>query len=239
MRAEGVRKMHKQGLRFANRRYYTRGHALLSFIGSGEDLEVRVDPADLSRVYVWRQEPIEFIGIAECLDEMAPADKAALTCEGGAKQRKHFAAERRSLKRLGGQRDALTGAMEVLGHNFARNHSGKVVPLGQTTIVPHSTPALDAAARAARSERYLPPPPTEAEIAAQAAFEAEAAQPIPIPDTLEQRFDRAIRLERRLAAGETVGHAEVGWLEIYQRTPEYQSQREMLEEFGDQLLLTA
>ncbi|MCW8842345.1 MAG: Mu transposase C-terminal domain-containing protein, partial [Rhodobacteraceae bacterium] len=59
---------------------------------------------------------------------------------------------------------------------------------------------------------------------------AEAAKPA--EDTPEDRYMRALDLERRSEAGERLGEAEVRWLGRYQQTPEYRGQRRMMESFG-------
>ena len=47
------------------------------------------------------------------------------------------------------------------------------------------------------------------------------------------RFQAALEIERRQAAGQPIGEAESQWLRGYQTTGEYRGQRRMYEDVGD------
>ncbi|HEY3918832.1 MAG TPA: Mu transposase C-terminal domain-containing protein [Stellaceae bacterium] len=76
------------------------------------------------------------------------------------------------------------------------------------------------------------------EIEAEIAAELEAPPPAPLdPDQeKDQRFRRALDLERQAAAGEGLAETDAAWLARYVNTPEYRTRKLMLESFGDSFL---
>ena len=236
MRVEGTRMMGKKGLRYKNRFFYAKDHSLVAPADRNEPLEIRIDPDDPNRLYVWSTETLEFIGVAEATDEMPPEELAALACEGRAKQIKGLSAERAALKKLGGQADALTGLMTQLGDSFQRNRSGKVVampPQAPPQLVTHTSPELEAAGRAMRARDKAPRELTAAETATQAAIVVELSAPQRARETPDERFARAIGLEALIAAGESVDPTQAHWFAGYQNGAEYRARARMAEDFKD------
>lgn len=67
----------------------------------------------------------------------------------------------------------------------------------------------------------------------KAKREAEVSE---IEEPIE-RFKKALEIERRSAAGQSVGKAEMDWLHGYQQLGEYRGQCRMYENFGDTMFL--
>ncbi len=237
IRATGTRVMGKKGLRCNHRYYYD--HALIG--REGEELEVRIDPAEPSRAFIWQADPLAFVCVAACLDDMAPADRARVATEGRAKQTRHYSAKTRAVKAAAGRRDHLADAVAAIGFDMVRNRAGhlRLVEPAPVLDVAHSSPGLVAAGRAVRAlEPPRPRESTPAELELVARIEAEMAAPTPVPEQPEERFARALALERRLAREDAVTAEERRWLAGYQRSAEYRGYRLMHDDFGDQMLAT-
>tara|TARA_R110002072_G_scaffold302699_1_gene487409 strand:+ start:3011 stop:5185 length:2175 start_codon:yes stop_codon:yes gene_type:complete len=59
---------------------------------------------------------------------------------------------------------------------------------------------------------------------------------VSLPESPKQRFERAWKLEKQIDADAQVDQGDALWLGQYQATPEYRSQRQMFENFGESYL---
>ncbi len=235
-RVEGTRIPGKKGLRVRNRHYWSR--ELHPFLETREELEVRLDPDRPETVSVWRQDPLEFVGVAECLEMMTNERQAEIANAERAHQHKTLMDGRAGVRAGGSDTDRLTTGLLSIADQVKRNRRLTVVPT-ETRDVTHTSPELAAAGRAVRA---LAAPraaeSTPAEVALVARIEAEMAAPTPVPEAAEDRFARALALERRLAGDGAVTAEERQWLAGYQRGAEYRGHRRLYEDFGDQMLTT-
>jgi transposase InsO family protein len=100
----------------------------------------------------------------------------------------------------------------------------------------HTTPALQSAAEAAAKPNYEPKEFTKEQAELHTAIVADfdrARQGIPaapLPETADQRYARALSLERLEREGTTLSEKEKRWLTNYQNLPEYLARKDI---FGD------
>ncbi|WP_205602479.1 DDE-type integrase/transposase/recombinase [Chelativorans alearense] len=227
----GIRTVTKTGVRIDS------AHYLPDAVMPGTMVFCRMDPADLGRALLFEPDGETFLGEAVC-PELAGLDPVETISRVKAAQKAHVDGRikdiRREMRKIGPR--AVADAMR----NQADRRAGTLVAFPGRSEG-HDTPALSAAADAAR-----PTAPGElGERAAQvhrelqaealpAAPEAEASAPVVarLPETREQRFRRALKLEDRRAMGERLADEELLWLGGYQAGSEYRAMKAMLEEFG-------
>lgn len=213
VRTAGERYVRKKGLRVANRYYWS--SALLDYVGTEERLEIRIDPADERKAYVYRIDPLAFVAAAECLDTMTPAALEALSTAEGRRQRR-WLAEQRNEVRSGGRQIASEELARMVIDDAARRHAN-VVSL-PAAAVPHRTPALDVAGDAGRAGEVVPIRPAELPPELQAEHEAlkrRLAQPAKRIELLSDEdawFKRAEALERASADGTQLLAQDADWL---------------------------
>ena len=95
-------------------------------------------------------------------------------------------------------------------------------------IETYSTPALQAASEAGAD--HVPAPTKK--------IEAVAAPKVHrLQETKQQRFRRAMALERDLTNGLTLGDDDALWLGGYRNSAEYAAMKHMVEEFGEDAAL--
>lgn len=226
---KGLRRVTRQGIRVADYHY---GTSILP----GEQVFVRMDPADMGTIYVFSPDGAEFLGEAICpeLAGVAPdafwaavrEAHAEVLREGG----KWMEAERRRIKKGPTFIDRYLRVKKV--------QNGNVVALPRRTEE-HNTPQIAAALEA------IGQAPVRQDTGAlfQAQLIAERASAVPEPtnvhplrteETNRQRFQRALEIERRVSAGELVDAREIGWLEGYRTGSEYRAMRIIHDDFGEQ-----
>ena len=218
MGAEGLRGNTQTGLvKFMGNEYYAPWMGEIA----GKRVIARFDPADLwAGVHIYSAAN-EYLGHAVCRNKSGFFDVA----EGRvlAKARKAYTkavrdqlATHRKLKavELGRDLDAL---------------SLEVMPELQAKVV---RPVFGKQGRALEAA----PPMSAEETRAQAAIVADLGarrvgrQPEEAP---RARFKRAMELERQIAAGDAATPDQQRWLMSYQKTPEYQAERMIFDDFGD------
>lgn len=224
VRTAGERYVRKKGLRVSNRYYWS--PALLDFVGAEERLEVRIDPADESKAYVYRIDPMAFVGVADCLDLMTPTALTALTKAEGRRQRR-WLAEQRNEVRSGGRQIASEELARMVIDDAAARHAN-VVSLPARSE-PHRTPALDVAADAGRAGEVVSikpvelPPELRAEHEALKRRHAQPAQRIELLTDEDGWWNRAKALERTLAEGIDLDPRDADWLAESQQTYWYKA----------------
>lgn len=220
---DGVRTVTKRGVRVDNAHYMTPN------VLPGTRCLVRMDPADLGRIWLFSEDGAEFLGEGIC-PELAGVDPAAALAEAKAQHRALIAettAEiKAAMRRVKADKPALA---EAIARKEALQ-AGKLVAFPKP-VESYSTPALDAASEAVGDA----PAPAAPRIAAVAS-DAPRNEVHRLPETKQQRFRRAQALERDLGLGLTLGDDDAMWLGGYQTTAEYQSLKDAYEDFGEAAL---
>lgn len=230
----GQRKVTKFGIRIDD--FYYSAPDLLP----GWQVFVRQDPLDLGRVKVFRADGAEFICNAICpeLAGLHPATfhkaRRELVAEAMDAAARQVKADMREI----GKRPLVEKALEV-----ARRDVPNVVALPKRQVE-HSTPEIAAALVAMGAPVPAAPDPATLFQAQLISERVPAAQQLPSnihplrsEETNHQRFQRALDIERRLAAGEAVEEREEGWLQGYRTGSEYRAMRMIHDDFGDQVSL--
>jgi len=214
----GIRRVGKKGIALEGT------HFIAAELGPlvGEDVMVRLDPADMGSIWVFATDG-RFVAKA-CCPHRTGIDRAAVAAEAKHRQREAVAAARKELKaaarriRVGEIADELLAA--------GRRRAGQVVALprkGET----HTTPALDAAAVAARADD-APVPAALSEADRRAAAKATGRierRPAAMNDVERARANgvRVDALEEALGRGEAIEDADARWLALYRQSKEYRA----------------
>ena len=218
---DGIRTVSKQGLKIGREHYQT------SAAWPGDDVLVRMDPADLGRALVFSADGETWLGEAIC-PELAGVDPVEVTMRVKAAQKEHMAREtaaiRKEMRKIKPRdfSDALLRQAEKKASNLTYL---------EQPATPYTTPALDAARAAAEGRK-----------SAAADYDPEAVQqslaeivPIPAPRRppqpvrTERDFRYAIDLEEAIAAGRPISPEDAEWLRSYQRHPDYTGARRIYE----------
>ncbi|MGP0103799.1 DDE-type integrase/transposase/recombinase [Rhodoblastus sp.] len=237
---DGIRTTTKKGVRVDNSSYYTPS------ILAGERVLVRMDPADLGRVYCFTPDGVNFLGEGLC-PELAGVDPFKAVAEFKRQQAELLAERtapiRRELRQLKKDKPALA---EAIARREAEA-AGKLIAFPKPTEN-YSTPALAAAAGARApssgpSDHLLPQGEKDAREDLRAAVEADLAPAAPplakvavLPETRQQRFRRALALEADMKSGAPLAAADADWLLGYVLTAEYQGLKTVYDDFGEAAL---
>ncbi|WP_170181915.1 DDE-type integrase/transposase/recombinase [Phreatobacter stygius] len=225
---DGYRTVGKQGLRIDHLFY------LSPELRVGERVFVRLDPADMGRVFVFAEDGETFRAIA-LAPGMAGLDRAAIVAETRASQKRFIDQGTKALRR---EARAIKprDVVEALNRRAAAR-AGTLVEFPKRAEA-HSTPELAAAGSAVRAGRAAVPPSHGEAVPgpAPAADPTPEVTPLRSFETPQIRYRRALGLEARLAAAETLSTEEALWLGGYRQTPEYRSLATLYADFGDQAL---
>jgi putative transposase len=236
--SDGFRTVGKQGIRIDHTHY------VCPSLLVGERVFVRLDPADMGRVFVFDEDGETFRGMAVA-PELAGIDRAGLIAETRAVQRRFIeegTAELRKEARSIKPRDVADAR-----DRQAAKRAGKLVEFPRRADA-HSTPALEAATIALRGRRAPEPRPltadqealmreVEADMAGAPAVPTPSnVAPLRITETPQQRFRRALEITASIEAGTEVETAQALWLGGYRETPEYRSLMAVYADFGEQAL---
>ena len=220
---DGIRTVSKRGIRVDGRHYLTPS------VLPDTRVLVRMDPADLGRAWLFAADGEEFLGEAVC-PELAGIDPAAFTAATRAAHTRILkdgtAAIRAEMKSLTHREVA-----DMILRQGARE-AGVLVEFPRATV-PHTTPAIEAAAEASAPAEVLPFPVTPAVPAAPVPDGVTVLHP---QDTPQLRYRRALTIEAAMAEGREVTAADGFWLGQYQLGAEYRTLRDALEEFGEAAL---
>jgi transposase InsO family protein len=220
---DGLRTVTKTGLRIDG------AHYIGGFMIVGDTVLVRMDPADMGRVYVYTEDGETYLGEA-IAPELAGIDPAKAIAAARAEQKRlideRIADVKRQVRKI--RAKDFAGAI----HRQALLDAGKLIEFPKPTEA-HDTPAL-AAAREAHAETPVQHAPeivalAEALRAEQAAPPANI-KPLRQAETDHQLWNRARSLEARIAAKEFVEPDELLWLGSFREGYVYRS---FLEIYGD------
>ncbi|GAB4182014.1 MAG: hypothetical protein OHK0024_21200 [Thalassobaculales bacterium] len=232
----GGRAVTKKGLKIERAWFWS--HALIPYIGTGERLEVRLDPEDMGRAVVYTAGLQRFVCIAECPERLG-IDRRQLAAEARRLQRDFLRAGSTALRRAARQID-----MAALADRHIGAAAGQLAAPGRPATViafpppsvPHATPALQATAAALQAAVEAPPAPlTDAEQARQARLIQLAARPAPREETPDERFQRWLALRDRRDAGDPLDPADLAWVTGYATTPECRARLRVRAALGRQL----
>ena len=231
---DGIRTTTKRGVRVDNAQYYTPN------ILPGERVLVRMDPADLGRIYLFSPDGVTSLGEGLC-PELAGVDpvKAAIEFKLQQKELQAEAAAplRASLRQVKKDKPRLA---EAIARREAEA-AGKLVAFPKPAET-YSTPALEAAAAALAAPAMPAPDAVRDEVRKAVEADLAGATPAPaakvtaLPETKQQRFRRALALEEDMKAGVPIAAADADWLLGYAGTAEYQGLRAVYDDFGEAAL---
>ncbi len=232
----GLRTVGREGVRVNGHGYITRK------VPAGTQVLVRLDPADMGRVWLFHPDTQELLDEAICpeLSGIDPAQAHAaarkLTDE---MVREQVTAARREAKRIA--RDPRGLIERVTGDAERRTASLAAFPPAQE---PHETDAI------AAIEQVGAPPAGQVR---QDIYERESARllaewraeregnviPMPqaqperdLPDDIA-RFRRALELQRRREQGERLNEEEARWLAAYEASAEYRASLLLAEDYPE------
>lgn len=223
----GTRVIGKKGIRFE-------GHSFDApelFEHVGREAVLKRDEADIGRLYVYVEG--EFIAVAECAELLGISRKERAAASTAA-QKRFLAEKNREHRELKKAVNKNIGRV-VLEHQLEQIQNIETLHRPSVDYTPEG---LRQAGRAA--SRELPPVPEttqqqeddRARLAAEMAAEAQA--PVVESETPERRYQRWMRLDRRVQAGERLEEKERRWHESYQRSNEWRAERTFFEDFGAQ-----
>jgi len=229
---DGIRTVQKTGVRVGGRHYLT------PTVLPDTRVLVRMDPADMGRAWLFAADGEEYLGEAVC-PELAGIDPAAFV-----------AATRKAHAEILRQGTAgIKAAMKSLTHRDVADmllrqgaiDAGVLVEFPRAAV-PHTTPALAAAAEAAAAadgadraidDQVAPAAPPANDVAEPTPSNVQRLRTV---ETAQQRYRRARDLETAMAAGAAVEAEEARWLGGYQLGSEYRGMRAAYEDFGEAAL---
>jgi len=225
---DGIRRVTASGVR-VNGNHYQTGDVM-----PGTDVLVRMDPADMGRIWLFDPEGEAWLGEAVCW-QLAGLDPVSTTRKVKEAQ-KAYEAERladiRKAARKIGPRDVADALLEE-GQERARN----IVTLPTRSKV-HDTPGLSAAADAAGS-RNSDPAPISPDLEARRAARIAQFRPENTPKVTTERpidrFRRALTLEEAVDGGREIDAADAAWLQVYQTQPEYRAHKRTWQTYGREM----
>ena len=226
-KGDGVRTVAKQGIKIGCEYYMT------SAAWPGEEVLVRMDPADLGRAIVFALDGETFLGEAICAP-LAGLDPVTVAMQVKAAQKEHekeaTATIRKEMRKIG-PRDVMEAALRQA------DKRASTVAYFERPATSYSTPALDAAAAAAGHQQ----PPREYSPEEQ---QRAAAPVVQIPTRQQRRptqsdqlgdFQRAVDLEDARAAGKALSEADAAWLRSYQTHPDYKAGMMLFKKAGREM----
>jgi transposase InsO family protein len=190
----------------------------------GQRVQVRLDPDDLGTVWLYTDtDPWEFLGVAENV-ELKGLDRAEVAAKARAIQDAFAKEARAELRRLARQSNVYDLAARMMRGDNAP------APIVEFT---HTTPALEAAARAVAERAGTPRPRrvlpeiSEEQREAHRDFVADFDQPEEREETGAERYDRWLRLKAMHDRGEPIPDEHIHWFNDYPTTGEWRGQRLM------------
>lgn len=224
----GTRTVSKKGIRLDGHLYIS--HELP--LHTGRQVTLRRDEADIGRVYVYDAEHGEFLCIAECPEITGISLQEAATA--AKRFQKRFQAEQHKEYQRFKRHVRENVAEVVLEHRIAESEKITALPHRSES---YSTHGLEQAGRAARASEGPEPAQRDARTKADVeALKSEMAQPAPVRsidrDDGRRKYERWVRLDRRVQAGERLGERDAAFHRSYPQTAEYRSMKGFYEDFG-------
>lgn len=240
---DGLRTVTKSGVRIDG------SHYLCASVLPGEEVFVRMDPADMGRALLFTRDGATYLGEAVC-PQLAGVDPAKAIAEARAEQKRILdenSADLRKRMKAIKPRDMVDAVLRT-----AAKEAGTLVEFPKRANV-YTTPQIEAAKEASAEASTLAPiieqtqaisdsvramqQQVEADLAGQQSHAAQPKiQPLRMQATPQQRFRRALDLQRALARNEDIASADAVWLGAYEQGSEYQSLKGLFDDFGEEAL---
>lgn len=212
---DGIRRVTKSGIRI-NDTFYIGG-----FLNVGDDVLVRMDPADMGRAYAYSADGATYLGEV-IAPELAGIDPVKAVAAVKAAQKQLISERIAQAKKEARNINAIDMAPAIARQ--AAREAGKLAEFPKRSET-HDTPAL-AAARRAADRGDIEPTHSADVIALSAQLRAEQERPSNVEtlhpqETPQLRWQRAQKIERAMQRGEAVDEADLLWLGGYRTGPEY------------------
>lgn len=214
-KGDGTRRVTKQGIKISNEYYMT------SAAWPGDEVFVRMDPADLGRAVVFALDGETFLGEALCAP-LAGLDPVAVAMQVKAAQKLHekeaTTTIRKEMRKIG-PRDVMEAALRQA------NKRAATVTYFERPATPYSTPALQAAAAALGQQqpaREYSAEETQRTAAPVVQIPTRQARRVTPTDQVGE-FQRAVDLEDGLKTGRALSDADAAWLKSYRTHPDYKA----------------
>jgi len=187
----------------------------------GQRVQALLDEADAGVAYVFDEDG-KFIDRAVA-PEIVGVSRAEIAAQRKARQKKVIDAQKAELQRIARETGVRDIVREILEHRA--QEAGRLARLPQASV-PHSTPALEEAARAARVQD-APPLNSEANAAARQQL-LEGPKVHQLQETPRQRWNRWVAVDSALGLGAPVGDADREYHRTYRMTAEWASWRDLM-----------
>jgi len=211
---DGIRQVTKTGLRVGGEHY------MAGWMNVGDRVLVRMDESDLGRVFVFSEDGETYLGDALAPD-LAGLDPIKTIAAVRAEQKRRIDDAMAPVKREA--RKIKSSDIAAALHRQALRDAGTLIEFPKREVE-HTTPAIQAAAAAARGHKPAPEHSPDV-LALQAALLAgetsSIVKPLRAEETAHQRWNRARDLEGRVARGEFVDAEQLMWLGAYREGSEY------------------
>lgn len=217
----GWREITKKGIRLDGMRYDAA--ALGPHVG--ERAQVRVDPTDRTRAWVF-DENGDFLGVATEVSGLALEERMQLAKDKRRKQMAAITSERKLLDTAARETDAEHAAADIMAmyRGRARAIEAAAAPAAPE-VVEHESEALAAAAQAVQAVEEPANLATGVDVAAalEMAREswAQAEAENWLPEHPQEKYALWKRLKARQAAGESLTADQAEWLQIYTESNEF------------------
>lgn len=226
MPAGGLRTVGKKGIQVEGADFWA--PELIPFVGTGERFEVRLDPEDMGRVWVFRPDPFAFVAIARN-PEREGLSRRELAAEAAALQRRWLAEGKRQLAAARGKIRPQDVAAALIGQRPAITPpTVTALPTAALPLpAPAASPGIAAATAAlAAAAPTAPTPLTPAQAARRQQIDRQLAAPPPAPEKPEDRWwRRAQAIEAAIIDGSTPPDDDIDWLHSIQNAPWYRARK--------------
>ena len=228
---QGYRTVTKKGIRVERGQFFAPELALYV----GKQVFIRHDPTDMGVIYVY-DEKENFICKAQDYERLG-IDRIELSQKAKAAQKEHIKEQTKEIKRV---------ARSIKPEDFinaclkdANEETKNIIALPKPTTE-HTSKGLTEAERAVFQPKFNEQTVlNDKQKKAHEVLIKEITLPISkkeSEETREDRFRKALKVERLIADGEVVSEKDAKWLVGYKNAPEYRSQKSMLEDFGEAFL---
>lgn len=217
----GWREITKKGIRLDGMRYDAA--ALGPHVG--ERAQVRVDPTDRTRAWVF-DENGDFLAVANEVSGLALEERMQLAKDKRRKQMAAITSARKVLDVAAQETDAEHAAADIMDmyRDRARAIEAAAAPAAPE-VVEHESGALAAAAQAVQAVEDPASLATGVDVAAALeiarASMAQAEADHWLPEHPQEKYSLWKRLKARQAAGESLTADQVEWLQIYTESNEF------------------
>lgn len=221
----GTRVIGKKGIRFEGNSY----DAPALFEHVGRSAVLKRDEADIGRLYVYVEG--EFIAVAECAELLGISRKERAAASRTA-QKRFVATQQKEFRDFKKGVDRNIGQV-VLEHQLEQIQNIETLHRPSLDYTPEGLRQAQQAAK--RELPPIPEPATPAQSDARQKLVAEmAGEPATVAevDTPKRRYQRWLRLDRRVQAGDQLNAVDLRFHQTYPGTGEYRSMTSVYDDLG-------